>query len=50
MPQFKQTRQGYVDALIELAPEIPELVVTMFVEINPMLLLPWVSLSSPVRA
>lgn len=27
MPKFKQTRQGYVDALIELAPQIPELLV-----------------------
>lgn len=27
MPEFKQTRQGYVDALIELAPQIPELLV-----------------------
>ncbi len=27
MPKFKQTRQGYVDALIELAPLIPELLV-----------------------
>lgn len=25
--QYKQTRQGYVDALIELAPQLPELVV-----------------------
>jgi transketolase len=27
MVEFKQTRQGYVDALIELAPQIPELIV-----------------------
>lgn len=27
MPEFKQTRQGYVDALIELAPQLPELIV-----------------------
>lgn len=27
MPNLKQTRQGYVDALIELAPAMPELVV-----------------------
>jgi len=27
MSNFKQTRQGYVDALIELAPQMPELVV-----------------------
>jgi transketolase len=27
MPEHKQTRQGYVDALIQLAPQIPELIV-----------------------
>jgi transketolase len=27
MSEYKQTRQGYVDALIELAPQIPELIV-----------------------
>lgn len=27
MPPLKQTRQGYVDALIELAPDLPDLVV-----------------------
>lgn len=27
MPEYKQTRQGYVDALIQLAPQIPELIV-----------------------
>ena len=27
MPDYKQTRQGYVDALIQLAPQVPELIV-----------------------
>jgi len=27
MTEFKQTRQGYVDALLELAPQLPELIV-----------------------